>query len=269
MTCTIPSASHKKTNDKVLEIVKSLIKKDIKILDLGAGKGHLARRVNNLLLENNANSQYSIIAADISEQEFMAREVKFIELDFNEAIDLEPESFDIIYSVEVIEHLQNPYSFIRKCFELLKPGGTIILTTPNILNIESRTRQLVTGFPAIFEPPSIKPENRGRICGHIMPLNAAYYDYGLRASGFGSTKFFIDKSKKLSLYLYILLIPLIATIKFLEKKRIKRYDHELSKECQQILEVLYSRTILTSRSLIMTSRKAFSDQGKSESITSR
>jgi 2-polyprenyl-3-methyl-5-hydroxy-6-metoxy-1,4-benzoquinol methylase len=37
---------------------------------------------------------------------------------------------DVVISTEVIEHVYDPRGFLRNCFELLKPGGTIILTTP-------------------------------------------------------------------------------------------------------------------------------------------
>jgi 2-polyprenyl-3-methyl-5-hydroxy-6-metoxy-1,4-benzoquinol methylase len=37
---------------------------------------------------------------------------------------------DVVISTEVIEHLYDPRGFIRSCYELLKPGGTIVLTTP-------------------------------------------------------------------------------------------------------------------------------------------
>src|SRR5688572_19466148 len=43
------------------------------------------------------------------------------------------EAFDVVVSGEVIEHI--PYSsqgdYLRICFDLLKPGGSLILTTPN------------------------------------------------------------------------------------------------------------------------------------------
>lgn len=37
---------------------------------------------------------------------------------------------DVVLSTEVIEHVYDPRGFLRNCFDLLKPGGTVILTTP-------------------------------------------------------------------------------------------------------------------------------------------
>ena len=51
----IPSASHKKTNDKVFELLSSLISKKSKIVDLGAGRGHLSRRVHDFLTTKKFN----------------------------------------------------------------------------------------------------------------------------------------------------------------------------------------------------------------------
>jgi len=40
---------------------------------------------------------------------------------------------DVILSVELIEHLENPWDHFRECRRILKPNGVLILTTPNIL----------------------------------------------------------------------------------------------------------------------------------------
>lgn len=42
-----------------------------------------------------------------------------------------PESFDVIVSLEVIEHLNNPLEYLRKNFELLRKGGAMYVSTPN------------------------------------------------------------------------------------------------------------------------------------------
>ncbi len=37
---------------------------------------------------------------------------------------------DVVLTTEVIEHLYNPRGFLSSCYRLLKPGGTLVLTTP-------------------------------------------------------------------------------------------------------------------------------------------
>jgi SAM-dependent methyltransferase len=48
--------------------------------------------------------------------------------------------------VEVIEHIENQPQLIREIQRVLKPGGVVVITTPNILNVMSRLRFLFTGF---------------------------------------------------------------------------------------------------------------------------
>lgn len=40
-------------------------------------------------------------------------------------------NFDIVVAFDVIEHLKEPEMALRNTYKVLKPGGTIILTTPN------------------------------------------------------------------------------------------------------------------------------------------
>src|SRR5690606_24625687 len=44
---------------------------------------------------------------------------------------LPSESFDVILAGELIEHLETPYEFLRDCLALLRPGGKLVLSTPN------------------------------------------------------------------------------------------------------------------------------------------
>ena len=45
------------------------------------------------------------------------------------------ESFDTIIAGETVEHLENPSQFLREAKVILKPGGTLLLSTPNPYNI--------------------------------------------------------------------------------------------------------------------------------------
>jgi 2-polyprenyl-3-methyl-5-hydroxy-6-metoxy-1,4-benzoquinol methylase len=46
-------------------------------------------------------------------------------------IPFEDNVFDIVVSSEVIEHVSDPYLAMQELFRVLKPGGVMVLTTPN------------------------------------------------------------------------------------------------------------------------------------------
>ena len=46
--------------------------------------------------------------------------------------DLEPQSFDLILALDVLEHLADPATVVRKLRELLIPGGRLIVSIPNV-----------------------------------------------------------------------------------------------------------------------------------------
>ena len=45
------------------------------------------------------------------------------------------EAFDVVYSAGLIEHFDNPHDIVRYHIELLKPGGRLIISIPNLRGI--------------------------------------------------------------------------------------------------------------------------------------
>ncbi len=96
------------------------------ILDFGAGTGNLTRRLQALGCFN------SITAIDLMQRtEGIDESVRWFSRDLNDAINIPDQSFDVIVSAEVIEHLENPRAVVREWFRLLRPGGTLVFSTPN------------------------------------------------------------------------------------------------------------------------------------------
>ena len=97
------------------------------VLDFGAGTGNLAR----LLCENRSISK--VIASDIIDfgNNYQHPKLDWVFHDLNYDITLEAASVDAVFAVEVIEHLENPRHLAREWFRVLKPGGHLLVSTPN------------------------------------------------------------------------------------------------------------------------------------------
>ena len=47
-------------------------------------------------------------------------------------------SYDIVTMFEVLEHVSNPISFLRRAADVVRPGGLVYLTTPNFASLDRR-----------------------------------------------------------------------------------------------------------------------------------
>ncbi|OGH58663.1 MAG: hypothetical protein A2725_03120 [Candidatus Magasanikbacteria bacterium RIFCSPHIGHO2_01_FULL_33_34] len=72
------------------------------------------------------NKGYTVTSVDIEKVY-----EKCIIVDVNKPLPYQTESFDLIWCSEVIEHLDNPEFTTNEFRRILKPSGSMILTTPN------------------------------------------------------------------------------------------------------------------------------------------
>jgi hypothetical protein len=136
--------------------------------------------------------------------------------------------------------------------------------TPNVLELQSRLRYVLTGFWNLYQPPSIDPANAGRLCGHVMPLHLAYYDFGLRRAGFVDATYHADRRRRGAQVLYALLWPLIAWRRARFAREVERYDPAVHAENRAVLSLINGPLVMTSRSLMFCARKPGAAPGPSE-----
>lgn len=251
----IRSASHPATNDRAFGLITDRLSAASRVLDIGAGRGHMARRVGAWLAAAGGEPAAQMVAADLDEAVFEATELRFRRIDFNAPMPFEDGAFDLLYAIEVTEHLHRPYDFLAECFRLLRPGGWLVVSTPNLLELQSRLRFLLTGFANLYQPPSIDPANAGRLCGHVMPLHLAFYAYGLRRAGFVDTRLHIDRRRRGAVALYTLLWPLLAWRRARFAREVERYDRAVFEENREVLSLINGPIAMTSRSLMFTTRR--------------
>jgi len=100
------------------------------LADVGCGQGDLYGLVRSRF------SRY--VGLDAARYEHFPEGAEFgqIDLDTGE-IPMPANSADVVTAIEVIEHLENPRDFMRKLVRLARPGGWVIVTTPNQLSLLS------------------------------------------------------------------------------------------------------------------------------------
>jgi 2-polyprenyl-3-methyl-5-hydroxy-6-metoxy-1,4-benzoquinol methylase len=142
-------ASGGSSSDEIYEPILKLLqgyKLHGRVLDYGAGVGNLTRRLLAL-------GQFEQVeGADIlARPENLPSEIAWHRFDSNEAGVLPARSFDAVIAAEVIEHLENPRQVAREWFRILKPGGQLILSTPNNESIRSLMALLLRGHFVAFQ----------------------------------------------------------------------------------------------------------------------
>jgi len=101
----------------------------------------------------------------------MPRHIPFYQLDLNNYHAVEKFSeqkknaYDLIISMETIEHIENPWLLFRLLKNICKPGGYILLTTPNIESTFSRFCFLFTSKFQHFRKENL-------LYGYINPLTS-------------------------------------------------------------------------------------------------
>jgi SAM-dependent methyltransferase len=214
-------------HDTVLQILKPLPRG--LILDCPAGEGALAQR---LLAEG-----FDVRCCDLYSELFRLDGVEIKRGDLAGTLPYDSQSFDYITSLDGLEHIDSPPQAFREYKRLLKRGGHLIISVPNILNIEERVKWLLFGYTSHFKPLSEQSKAKihydcagmDEIAVHANPIGYSELRYYLEKNGFVLQGVYRDR-KKGNQWLYW---PLVALIRLMAKltpaaRRADRWTDELA-----------------------------------------
>ena len=162
------------THEIVFDLIKKHLTKPSRVIDLGAGEGAFSIKLQKL--------GHHVLAVDGSRENWKVKDIELkvenLDSEFAGKIITNDEKYDAIVAIEIIEHLENPFCFARECAKLLKPGGFVFLTTPNVEAVNSRLIYFYTGRLNYFgEYETVRP-------AHITPIFKWKLEMLLEEAGF-------------------------------------------------------------------------------------
>jgi SAM-dependent methyltransferase len=242
--------AHQAVHDTAVNILQELNKG--KLLDVPAGEGALAVRL--------IAAGFEVYCCDLYPEIFRLPAVDIRRGDLGATLPYPDQSFDYIACLEGLEHIENPQQAIREFARLLRPGGQLIASVPNIQNIEERLKWLVYGYTSHFKPltrASVESARREfsekvEVTLHVNAISYSELRYTLEEYGFEIVKLYRDKPKAHAWAYW----PIVALIRFVahltpKVKRRERWTEELTSD-----EVLLGGNTLIVHAILKESRRA-------------
>ncbi|MGB2868123.1 MAG: class I SAM-dependent methyltransferase [Bacteroidota bacterium] len=139
-----------------------------------------------------------------------------------DGIPLQRHTADVVICQEGIEHFSDQYKALQELNRILKPGGVLLLTTPNASNLRSKLSYLFSEserFGSLMPPNELdsvwmvhQQASREIYFGHIFLIGIQKLRVLARLSGFAIAKIHFEQAKPTSVVLFPLLYPFIVLV---------------------------------------------------------
>ena len=183
------------------------------------------------------------------------QQVDIVDLNDKKELPYQNNKFDIVTATEVIEHLEDFRAILREVYRVLKPGGIFVLSTPNILNLNSRLRNLWFGFAELMGPLPIQNRKIESCAGHINPISLFYIMHALNELNFQEIDYTIDKYQRPGIGKVIFfLLPIKFWGSLIWMREVKKYK-TIDESNKEIVGKLNSLPTLLGRTIIVSAKK--------------
>jgi len=225
-----------------------------------AGEGSFGKRALDLSCGGGATSRmlaahgYRVVATDYVLPPSLDGPIFRVGgVDLNEHLPFRSDTFDGVNLTEVIEHIEHQAQLIREIARLLREGGVVVISTPNVLNILSRLRFLFTGFLRGRVRPAHYTRRPGQ-APNIYLIHFYELYYLLFHSGFEVEELRKTRVKFAPVFFIVFLYPLMWLFSLEAVIRAEK-DPVQRRTNWQILRYLFSPALLLSDNIVVKARK--------------
>ena len=233
------------TAKNIHKVVFQLINKDTnaKIVDIPSGYGAFVLRLKD-------NGFKDVVAIDI-ENILKIEHDRFSTGDMTKDLPMKDNSVDTLVCIDGIEHIDKQFKFINEVGRVLKVGGELIISTPNISSLRSRWRWLMTGHHNKCKSPL--DENNPNPLHHIGMISFPEMRYLLHTNGLVIKDVTTNRIKPIS-WIYAIFLPFSYLYTTLTYKKTGRKDGTKSIN-KEIKKSMFSYSVLFGETLIVKAEK--------------
>lgn len=146
---------------ETLRLLTDVLAPGARVLDLAAAQGNFSLA----LAELGYDVTWNDLRAELADYVRLKHERGALQFAPGNAFELQfPQPFDAVLAAEVIEHVAHPDEFLRQVMRLVRPGGYIVLSTPNGAYFDNTLPKFSEcNDPTIYETAQFKPNADGHI----------------------------------------------------------------------------------------------------------
>ncbi len=226
-----------------------------RVLDIPAGAGGESARLERMGFE--------VVSADLYPPSAGSPAPRWVRADCNAPLPFRSSVFDGVLSREGIEHFENQAGFVRECARVLRPGGRIVLTTPNVMHLSARLSAMLTGQRTMRrglanEVETLRARSGSRLYhGHIFLIDYFRLRYLMRLAGLGAVEVYTDRFSPTSLALAPMVPVMYAASRaavgaFARKARQHRRAVAPPELTAEIIRHVFSPALLFGKRMIVT-----------------
>ena len=213
-----------------------------RVLDVPCGEGAFVRRC--------LAAGRSVVGADCEPGATVPGAERAI-ADMNEQLPFEDAAFDAVVCIDGIEHIERPFDFLAECRRVVRVGGALVVSTPNISALRSRWRYLWTGFHNKAKSPL--DETAPHPLHHVNMRSFHELRYQLHRTGFRIERVATNRIKPIS-WLYSPLAPPAAAATAWALHAEEK-DPAQRRRNWEIWRQLHSPAVLFGEALVLFARK--------------
>lgn len=141
----LPRTDTARILDHALDMICAAMPERGHLLDLPCGTGYLSIRA--------LDRGWRVTPAELLPEHWQGGDRAHVrKMDLNATLPLEDNVVDAAICCEGMEHIENPWLVLREFHRVVRPGGHVIISLPNTIDLRQRFRMLRRGYWGHYFP---------------------------------------------------------------------------------------------------------------------